>query len=175
MEDTQYTRQTRVTKLKTSRTVTGQPRTRVEWLVPVGEVADERSISSSAERHTDLDVAMADLVPHVVALLELPPEYEDGMACTGISYTDKDENMGAVVTCQKQLDDAGVLILNTPHLPEVPYDEDGRGPCLPRDMADQLHTVADEALAYATGKKRAQGDLFVPSEAQEAAAAVSPN
>lgn len=159
-EETPVVIEPRVTKVKIGKIASGSPRTTVKWLRPAQDEADEIDFSSSAERHADFDAAMFAIVPHAVRMLGLREEYGVDMRAIGLTLTEKEGNRGATVTLRKDLS-CGVLILNTPHLPEIPYDPDGVGASLPKDLAACVWVAAEEALLYAQGRKR--HDLFSTS------------
>lgn len=106
--------------------------------------------------------AMAALIPPALDLLELPLAYDHNMTASGISFSDTDGIMGAVVTLQKTLVGAhSPLVLNTPHLAEEPYGESGDASCLlPEKLVDALQECIDEAGRYIRGE-RSQLDMLL--------------
>ena len=105
--------------------------------------------------------AMAALIPPALDLLELPIDYDACMTATGISFSNTDGIMGAVVTLQKELVGAlPPLVLNTPHLAEEPYGKSGDDSCLlPGELVEALQECRSEAERYIRGE-RAQMDLL---------------
>lgn len=129
-------------------------------LADAGEKWDrEEAVNSREAPHPDFVAALADLVPCVLDLCELPTDYEEGMRVQSVSFSeDTDGNRGAVVTAIKTLADVPApLVLNTPHVSERPNAE---GACtMPRRLSHALDVVEREARAFLDGK-RAQADLF---------------
>ena len=108
--------------------------------------------------------AMAELLHPCLDLLELPKLYAARMSTRGLSFSWKDGIMGAVITLQKELQGAdSPLILNTPHLPEMPYGE-GENKLLPDQLLRALRECLVEAELYLKGE-RAQMALAFKAEA----------
>ena len=122
---------------------------------------DEKDIKFIDIPLSSFPAAMAALIPPALELLEVPADYDDNMTATGISFSDTDGIMGAIVTLQKELAGAhSPLVLNTPHLAEEPYGDSGDDSCLlPGELVDALQACISEAERYIQGE-RAQMDMF---------------
>ena len=86
----------------------------------------------------------------------------EGVTVLGVKAKPRSDGFGAVISCTKKLQNKAVMCFNTPFLPESAE----HGPTLPPKVMQCLNTLMDEALAYVDGK-RAQGELFTESEAEE--------
>lgn len=130
---------------------------------------NERTVSlkSLDTPHDDLTNKAAELVGAVREILELPDSlWEDRIKVTGVSWSCHEEThvRGAVITAQITLETTqSPLVVNTPHLPFEPYDENAHPeaipPLMPEEWQDVLNDLEQEAIAFMDGK-RAQGELF---------------
>src|SRR5690348_7581123 len=99
---------------------------------PNGDEWDDFTMACKSYPHPDFLAALAALVPHVITICELPTPYAEGLAVSGVSFSFKEDNMGAVITAQKTLKThPAPFILNTPHKPVSPYSEGGDDAVLP--------------------------------------------
>jgi len=116
-----------------------------------------------AEPHPDFTKAMDALVPHVRAILELPPSYKLGaIRVTGvtISCSEETEVEGAVISGLITLDTAdSPFSFNTPHLAFDQYAEGNTAKLMPEDAVIAIDELRSEARQFLNGK-RSQGDLF---------------
>ena len=112
--------------------------------------------------------AMADLLSPALDLLELPKAYASRMHVSGISFTWKNDIMGAVITLQKELNGTDApLVLNTPFLPEAPFGE-GENKLLPDALVRGLRECLVETELYLKGERK-QGQLPLKVDQAEAA------
>lgn len=124
------------------------------------------TVTSFDARHADFTKAVSDLVPLVISLLRLPPEYSNGFEIIGCTFSENEhQGFGAVITALKQIKDISApLVLNTPHTHE---DERQSGlSVMPTSLRNQLRVVYKEAELF-VGGKRAQADLFQQKEAEK--------
>lgn len=134
---------------------------------------DEHAMHHGERPHADFLRAFQDLQEDVLCLCEIP--YEDfepdhrereleRVTVTGVSFTWKNDVMGAVITAQRTLQDAlAPLNLNTPHKTREYYGETGDPrQLLPARTARKLDHLIEEALEYLNGKRAPdpQGNLF---------------
>jgi hypothetical protein len=122
---------------------------------------DERTLTSADDPRPELRERLADLVPGVLEICELPEDYRRGMSVSGVSLSYSDDGvMGATIIASKSLETARApLNLVTPHLPVAPYSEsDIEAPVLPPHVVDALAALEDEANLYRDGD-RAQARL----------------
>ena len=127
----------------------------IHYQKPNGDEFDDFTMSCKSYPHPDLLQAFKDLVPHVIEICELPASYQEDLEVSGVSFSYKDDNMGAVITAQKKLaTNPGPFILNTPHKPVSPYSEDGdESVCLSTTCAMMLDRLQKEATLYIQGKR----------------------
>lgn len=112
----------------------------------------EHRLSSGEPPRRELKEALADFVPQVLRMLELPDSYEHGLLVTGLTIKDgkDDDGRALIVTCQKSIDDSDApLILNTPLIPGADVGA----------LSSLVDQAEDAAENYRVGR-RAQGDLF---------------
>jgi hypothetical protein len=126
----------------------------VELMWSTIERADtiEHRLSSGEPPRRELKHALAEFVPHVLRMLELPANYEHGLLITGLIVKDgkDDDGRSLIVTCQKTIDDSdSPLILNTPLMANADTGI----------LGALLDSAEDAAENYRVGR-RAQGDLF---------------
>jgi hypothetical protein len=132
----------------------------INYEVENGTEWDEFSMKCKSEPHPDLIFALGNLIPHVMAICELPESYREDLTVSGVSFTYKEtENngtvSGAVITSQKLLKNhPAPLIINTPHKTDVPYSETSdTAACLSTEAAMALENVKTEAVEYIKGKR----------------------
>lgn len=134
---------------------------RLEWSEETGreDESHEHVLISKDRPAAEFSDVLGLLVDPVLELLELPEEYAGGMTVRGVSFSySKDDRMGAVVTCLKELHEANApLVLNTPHLQEP--DVDDPNPQLSPAMSRVLHELQQQAVRY-VGGHREQRDMF---------------
>jgi hypothetical protein len=143
----------------------------INYEVENGTDWDAYSMACKSEPHPDLIFALANLVPHVMAICELPESYREDLTVSGVSFTYKETEQGdtvegAVITAQKLLKGhPAPLILNTPHKTDAPYTESGdTSACLSTEAAMSLEAVKEEAKEYISGKrgeKAPEGDKLM--------------
>lgn len=140
---------------------------RLEWSEETGkqDESHDHVLISKERPAAEFYNALGALVQPVIELLELPDEYATGLEVRGVSFShDKNERMGAVVTCLKDLEEANApLVLNTPHLQEA--DVDDPNPQLPHEMVQALDQLRHQALRY-VGGYREQRELFEAEEGE---------
>src|SRR5690606_21894230 len=105
---------------------------------PQGGDPDEFVLSCADLPLQSLEVALQALVVDVLTICELDPATNGSrLAVRGVSLTYAHDIRGACVTALKNLKGSHApLVLNTPHLPEMPYNADDTGsPVLPDGCA----------------------------------------
>ncbi|HEX8030314.1 MAG TPA: hypothetical protein VF491_17690 [Vicinamibacterales bacterium] len=105
--------------------------------------------------------AIAALADDVIAICELSPSDVTKVRVRGVTLTYSHDVLGACITALKTLKTADApLVINTPHLPEVPYSEgNDAAPTLAGGTVARLHALIDQAERYLNGD-RAQGSLL---------------
>jgi hypothetical protein len=136
----------------------------VAWVARNG---DEYDVKFRAAARPEFHASLEAVVQPVLKWLELPEAYGQGMVVSGVTYSNANDVMGAVVTLAKGLKDADApLIVNTPHAPSRPYAEGSGGKLLPGEVVEALEAVSGEATRYLQGD-RAQMSLFGQAPAKE--------
>ncbi len=110
---------------------------------------DQHSVASLDQPRPELHAALAQLIPHVLRICELPEDYGDEMSVTGVSCSYGDNGEGVTITARRGLSGCDApLILNTPHV--LLDDWASLGEC--------VRVLGEEAALYVQGE-RAQGRL----------------
>ena len=112
------------------------------------------------------EAALRELVCDVTNICDFPVEDARVITVRSVSCTYQKKILGAVVTALKSLKHSNApLVLNTPHLPEMPYsgEDTDPNPTMPAGMADRLRALLAEAACYIDGD-RLQGRLFGVTE-----------
>lgn len=136
---------------------------RIEYTIdrPDGGEADEYTLQSADKPLPSFETALLALTPDVVDICELDKLSAANIAVRGVTFTWKNDIMGACITALKSLATANApLVLNTPHLPSESYsgNPDDTGPTLSRGTIDRLGRLLLEAGRYIDGE-RAQAKL----------------
>lgn len=100
--------------------------------------------------------ALQSLKTDVLQICDLPVEYGAQMRVTSVSFTNKKDVMGAVITATKKLKDCNApLNINTPHLPAAPADHKSQSTAnlLSDDCVKRLEKVLKETEQLIDGKK----------------------
>ena len=117
--------------------------------------------------------AFEGLRPHVALWLEMPGGWGNDLDVRGVTLSDTDGVMGAVITALKPLKfSRAPLVVNTPHKPAEPPSEGDPAAsdfCLTGDCIVALDKLIEEANAYIDGERQ-QGRLFAEPADKEAAA-----
>lgn len=166
--------ETRIKKVKKSK-ATGI--VTIHYQIANGEDWDSYTLACKSYPHPDLLNALAELIPHVMEICELPQSYQEGLEVSGVSfsYNEKVGVMGAVITAQKKLKThPAPLIINTPHKPVEPYAEGGDDSAsLSTGCVMILDRLQKEAELYIGGKRGVapveDGDEVVGIDAEEQA------
>ena len=150
---------------------------KVKFKNPVVEIHVEEHLVTSVKEsifkctekpHPDFEMALANLIPHVYEILELPRgSWTGGMTITAATFSKHEETgiEGAVITGQVSLENSQApFCFNTPHLPFAPYSEGSEAPIMDADAVEELDHLRTEAQAYMDGTKRAQQEL-IPADA----------
>jgi hypothetical protein len=140
----------------------------LEWTTERGGETHGHELTSKGTPHPDFVEALKALKDDVIEIAELPLSYAHGLRVQSVtmSRSEKTGVEGAVITGLKSLTSAtSPLVLNTPYLVNDPQAETG---AMTSGMAERLETLRFEAERYIEGK-RAQGELFPPSAAEERA------
>lgn len=140
----------------------------LRWTTEKGGETHDHEVTAKAPPHPDFVTALKALREDVINICELPISYESGLRVQSVtmSRSEKTGIEGAVVTALKTLASASSpLVLNTPYLVDDPAAETG---AMTREMASRLSDLRFEAERYIEGK-RAQGELFTPSAAEQRA------
>lgn len=126
---------------------------------------DDYTINSYDLPHPDLLNAIRALDKTVLSICELFGVFESHqIEVTGITFTHKEDNVGAVITSKAQLSVGNqVLNLNTPHRSFDGYSEHDEA-VFNTLQKKALDLVYKEAIKYVVNGKRAQADLFEESE-----------
>lgn len=124
------------------------------------EDGDEYMINSREAAAPELYKDFTDLQDDVIRICELPESYKLGLSVISVSFSYTKGVMGATITALKALAySQAPLVLNTPHKPSEPYEEDGDDTyCLPIDAVISLRLLIAHAIEYIDGK-RAQLEL----------------
>jgi len=123
---------------------------------------NEYSIKCTDVPRDEFKQSLAALKIHVVNICEIPKKQAERLEIRGVSLSWKHGIMGAVITALKTLEHSNApLILNTPHLPETSYSEEGEMSCLSSKCLENIRTLMEEARRYLEGD-RAQINLFFP-------------
>ena len=147
----------------------------IHYQRPNGDEFDDFTMACKSYPHPDFLQALADLVPHAAEICELPQSYHENLQVSGVSFSYKDDNMGAVITAQKKLKThPAPLIINTPHKPVEPYAEGGDDSAtLSTGCVMILDRLQKEAELYIGGKRGVapveDGDEVVGIDAEEQA------
>ncbi len=135
-----------------------------------GENWDQFSVSALDKPTKSFLDAFDDLLESALDICLMDEAYGENMSVTGVSfsYGGETEVMGAVITCQKELDTTNApLILNTPHLPASDYSDNGDQPTLDALTIKRLEMLGEEGIAYAQGKRvQMELDMDRKTEAQ---------
>lgn len=100
------------------------------------------TLESAEEPKAELVSALQAMVPHVIALGELPDEWADDLTVRGVTIN-RGEAVGLTITALRQLEDIMTpLVLNTPYTTEI-----GKN-CL-----RELEELERQALAYVDGQR----------------------
>lgn len=137
----------------------------LKWETNPNDDTVTHELTSYDPPEPEFEEALQELIPDVLALLELPEGYGEDMDVTGlsISYSGDSDRMGVVVTCQKELTDANSpLVLNTPHMKEEDPEDPNPGQ-MTRRMKKRVEGVQGRASRYVNGF-RSQQDLFGEDE-----------
>jgi len=114
------------------------------------------TVESEDEPKASFRKALQALVPHAVAMCELPTAWEHGCSARSVSIKHLDDgSIGVVISVVKSLDNGTACCLNTPYL----QDFSEHGPTMTAAADEAVGALILEALAYVDGN-RAQGDLF---------------
>lgn len=140
---------------------------------PKGEETIEHRLTSKQPPAEAFEVALLDLAPLALAILELPPEYEHHFRVIGVSINteEKDGRRGYVLTSLKSLSRTNApAVLNTPHLREV-YDSNEGGPGFADDeLVAAIEGLERAATAYVNGERGTQTALPLGEPKPEPAA-----
>jgi hypothetical protein len=126
-----------------------------------GGEADEYTLQSADKPLPSFETALLALTPDVVDICELDTLSAAHITVRGVTFTWKNDIMGACITALKTLATANApLVLNTPHLPSESYSgsEHDRSPVFSRGTYDRLGHLITEAVRYIDGE-RAQANL----------------
>lgn len=94
------------------------------------------------------------LRPHVEEICALPDEYCKDAEIRGVSFSNTNDIMGAVITALIPVPTANApVVINTPHLPESPYSEGGESPILSFEAVNILKRLKSEAAKYLDGQR----------------------
>lgn len=139
--------------------LTNDARVLVEYLTERAHGGeDQHGIASLDPPRPELHSALAQLVPHVLRICELPVEYGDELAVTGVSCSYGETGEGVTITARRALQRCTApLVLNTPHVLLDDWAE--LGAC--------MRVLAAEAERYVQGE-RAQGELPFEEQVGEA-------
>lgn len=135
---------------------------------------DEFAFSSFDKPLPEFDTALLALRKYVLEICEYPvnDDFLTRVTVTGVSfsYGGNEGVMGATLIAQLALKECNApLNLNTPHLAEDFYNENGGSEkqLMPDNMAADLYKLINEAERYLYGE-RAQGELFNQEKAEAA-------
>ncbi len=127
----------------------------------------ERPIKGSARYETitlesdekplkDLKDALAAMAAHLVAIAELPAEWQKDLEIRSVTVTHTDGITGLVITGLRKLAKSNApLVLNSPHFTECPYSETG-SPTVSvysAECGEALELLTKRALAYVDGDR----------------------
>jgi hypothetical protein len=89
---------------------------------------------------------------YVEQICNLADGYCDKAEVRGVSLSHSHNIVGAVITVLVKVKTANSpVVINTPHLPSAPYNENGEEPLLPRDCVIDINTLIEEAEKYIDG------------------------
>ena len=115
---------------------------------------DEYSITCNQKAKPEFYLALNELAKHVLHICDLPKEYAEDLSVIGVSFSYRDEIMGAVISARKMLLDCdSPLFLNTPHMPEKAYGKTAGNKLLPQKTVEALDELIQEAEAYVNGDR----------------------
>jgi len=98
--------------------------------------------------------ALNKLAPFVEKICQLPEGYCSQAEIRGVSFSNSNDIMGAVITALVPLDTAySPVCINTPHLPSGQYNEGGEAPELPRECVIILNQLIEECEKYINGER----------------------
>lgn len=110
-------------------------------------------------RHPDFINAMAALGKHVIQVLDLPEDYENGLKVQSVAISQNEtQGRGVVVTSLKYLEGISApFVMNTPHLHQD-LSDNGKSK-VPFELDCALDVLVQEARLYLGGKS-SQLDMF---------------
>lgn len=113
------------------------------------------TLKSSDEPREELVEALNQLAPYVESICCLPEHYCDMAEIRGVSFSNHNDVMGAVITALVPVKSANSpVVLNTPHLPASPYSEDYEAPQLPYGCVLVLKVLKQEVINYIEGHRK---------------------
>jgi len=125
----------------------------------------DHTLNGHGQARPELYQLMTLLADHVVEICEFPDKYGEGLEVKGVSFsyneTEKGETInGAVLTATKKLESGKTLLINTPHMTEIPIgNSTDFKTCLSSDCAEILERLKKEISEY-IGGTRAQLQIF---------------
>ncbi len=135
-------------------------RVHVDFVNELDGITNELSMASDDAPSPDLLDAMNGLTEHALSMCRVKPEKGECCKCIGLSLSNSNGIMGAVITAQVALSDSVVpFTFSTPHKPAEPYGGSLEfRDCLTCECCEAIECVIQEAMAYIKGK-RAQLNL----------------
>lgn len=124
---------------------------------------DLLTLESYEEPLPALREALQALAVDVETICDLAPGAAESITVLGITLTDSEDSVRALITATRKLANGATLCLNTPCLPY----ESKHGPQLSGPTKDRIEAVCCAAAEYVNGE-RAQGELPL-DEVSEAA------
>ena len=141
-----------------------------------GGVWDEYQVNCSEAPAGDFHAALRGLIPHVIAMCELPDSYAGRITVKGVSlsYGGENEVMGASISASMKLHDSyQELNLTTPYKASDSYTEGQDADpmqVLTDECVQAVEYLCERAEAYLNGE-RLQRSLFAAEITPEKAAA----
>jgi len=159
----------RITKVKIESAKGKKDRIVVRWQVdsPTGEGVDEYSVESYDTPHDSLYDSLKALVPFVLETFETSEVWdEDAVKVLGVSFTHRNDILGAVVTALKKREGKKLPNnINTPHQVESCCAGD-ESDCIDDETVKLLRKVIHEGYRYVTGDRKTS-QLSIPLESPD--------
>jgi len=116
---------------------------------------------------SELVMLLDQLRPHVETICSMPKDYCKDAEVRSISFSYKNNILGAVITVLVDLDSTNSpLLINTPYLPAEHIDDDSDAPLLPEACVELLESILEGIEEYIKGKRapKDQTELEFPKE-----------
>lgn len=133
-------------------------RVHIEYEIERKDGKDELMLKCVDPPEDAFTIAMNGLAIHVADMMEVdnPRVYAKSLTARGVSLSNTDGVLGAVITALKTLKTSNSpLVINTPHKPETPYSEGGdHSMCLSPECRRAIENLITAADRYIDGHRK---------------------